>query len=150
MVLALALAGCGAEAAVAQDDGEVRAAVDRIFDGMRAADADMVRSGFADDVRFARPQEGGQAPIAFSTLDGFLTAVAGSEGRWDEQIYDVEVRVDGPMASVWAPFTFYLDGAISHCGVNSMELLREPDGWKVTQISDTRRTEGCPDPLGSR
>ncbi len=44
--------------------------------------------------------------------------------------------------------TFYRDGEISHCGINSIELLRDADGWKVTQISDTRKREGCPDPLG--
>ena len=53
------------------------------------------------------------------------------------------------MASVWAPYTFYLNGAISHCGINSIELLHDEDGWKVTQISDTRRREDCPDPLGT-
>jgi hypothetical protein len=40
------------------------------------------------------------------------------------------------------------DGVISHCGVNSIELLRDAEGWKVTQLSDTRRRDGCPDPLG--
>ncbi|MDA0327831.1 MAG: hypothetical protein O2958_02280 [Gemmatimonadetes bacterium] len=52
------------------------------------------------------------------------------------------------MASIWAPYTFYLNGAVRHCGINSIELLRDREGWKVTQLSDTRRTENCPDPLG--
>jgi len=58
------------------------------------------------------------------------------------------VRVDDTVASVWAPYTFYVNGRLSHCGVNSIELLRGAEGWKITQISDTRRTDGCPDPLG--
>jgi hypothetical protein len=60
----------------------------------------------------------------------------------------MEVHVDGSMASAWAPYTFYLSGEISHCGINSIELLKDAEGWKVTQISDTRRTENCPDPRG--
>lgn len=54
------------------------------------------------------------------------------------------------MASAWVPYTFYLDGVITHCGVNSIELLRDQEGWKITQLSDTRR-EGpnCPDPVGA-
>jgi len=50
---------------------------------------------------------------------------------------------------VWAPYTFYLNERISHCGVNSIELLQDASGWKITQISDTRRTVECPDPLGA-
>ena len=63
---------------------------------------------------------------------------------------DLDINVDGDMASAWVPYTFYFDGAVRHCGINSIELLRDADGWKVTQLSDTRRTENCPDPLGRR
>ena len=31
-----------------------------------------------------------------------------------------------------------------------LELLRDAEGWRITQLSDTRRTENCPDPLGGR
>jgi len=81
-------------------------------------------------------------------VDGWLNAIGGSEGSWDERVYDVEVQVDGNMASVWAPYTFYLNGEISHCGINSIKLLHDADGWKVTQLSDTRHEGECLDPLG--
>ena len=132
--------------AQSHDEHEVRAAVDQIFEGMRTADADLVREVLAPVVRFSGVGQDGAVTV--QSLDGWLGAIGTSEGRWDERIYDVEVRVDANMASVWAPFTFYLDGAISHCGINSIELMRDAEGWKITQIADTRRTEGCPDPLG--
>ncbi len=119
----------------AQSTGEARAAVDQFFLGMRMAN---------ERVLTLTPE----GEIAVEDLDGFVRAVVTSGGAWNEQIYDVEVRVDGGMASIWAPYTFYLSGRVSHCGVNSIELLRGADGWKITQISDTRRTEECPDPLG--
>lgn len=133
-----------------QDEASVLAAVERMFEGMRTADSTMVRSALALEVRFAiLDTRQGAAAIRTQSVDGWVSGIAASDGSWDEQIYDVEVRVDGTMASVWAPYTFYLDGAISHCGINSIELLRDAEGWKVTQISDTRRRDGCPDPLGS-
>lgn len=128
------------------DERDVRAAVEQIFEGMRTANADLVREVMAPAVRFVGVGDDGTVTV--QPVDGWLSAIDTSEGRWDEQIYDVEARVDGNMASVWAPFTFYLDGAISHCGINSIELMRDATGWKITQIADTRRTEGCPDPLG--
>jgi hypothetical protein len=47
------------------------------------------------------------------------------------------------MAVVWAPYTFYLDGQVRHCGVNQMDFLRTNDSWKITQLTDTRRMQGC-------
>lgn len=125
---------------------EVLAAVEQIFEGMRTANPDLVRAVFASGARFAGVDAAGAVTV--QGVDAWLDGIASSERRWDERVYGVEVRVDGIMASAWAPYTFYLDGAVRHCGINSMEFLRDAEGWKVTQISDTRRTEGCPDPLG--
>lgn len=131
------------------DEAGARAAVERLFEGMRAADPEMVRGVLAPDARFAiLSQRDGPVTVVVQTVEGWVRSIGASGGKWDERVYDAEVRVDGPMASVWAPYTFYLDGEISHCGINSIELLRDAEGWKVTQISDTRRREGCPDPRG--
>lgn len=148
-VLATALSALSLAApasAQSHAEHEVRAAVEQIFEGMRTADPDLVRAVFAPDARFAMVDESGAVTV--QSVDGWLEAIGTSERRWDERLYDVEVQVDGHLASAWTPYTFYLDGAVRHCGINSIELLRDGSGWKVTQIADTRRTEGCPDPLG--
>jgi hypothetical protein len=135
--------------AAAQDAAGPRAAVDQLFEGMRTADAGKVRAVLAPGARFTvLSQRDGPVTVVAQSVEGWVRSIGSSEGRWDERVYDVQVSVDGPMASVWAPYTFYLDGAISHCGINSIELLRDAEGWKITQISDTRRREGCPDPRG--
>lgn len=135
--------------AVAQGDAGPMAAVEQIFEGMRTANPDMVREVFAPDARFAvLDRRDGPARLAVQGVDGWIAAIGESGGQWNEQIYDVVVHVDRDMASIWAPYTFYLDGGLRHCGINSIELLRGADGWKVTQLSDTRQTEDCPDPLG--
>ena len=134
----------------AQDRAGPREAVDQLFLGMRMGSESVVRSVLATDVRFASlDASGGSAAIATESLDGFIQAVVASAGAWNEQIYEVETQIDDTMASVWAPYTFYVNGRLSHCGVNSIELLRDAAAWKITQISDTRRTEECPDPLGA-
>lgn len=136
----------GAQSSEEAAEPEVRAAVDQIFEGMRTANPDLVRAVFAQGARFAGVDPSGAVTV--QSVDGWLSAIGSSERRWDERVYDVEVEVDGNMASVWAPYTFYLDGAVRHCGINSIELLHDGSGWKVTQIADTRRTDACPDPLG--
>lgn len=130
---------------------EVRAVVARLFDGMREADSLKVRSVFAEGARFAsRVAQDGSELIQYSAVDGFVQAVGGSERRWDERVFDVELHVDDYMATVWAPYTFYLDGRILHCGVNLMDFLRVGGEWKITQLTDTRRTDGCRDVPPSR
>lgn len=140
------LTATGVECRAQAVDGP-RAAVDQLFLGMHMGNESIVRQVLAPDVRFT--VLGDDGTITAQGVDGWIRALVASQGAWDEQIYDVEVRVDGPLASVWAPYTFYLAGRLSHCGVNSIELLRGTDGWKITQIADTQRGERCPDPLGS-
>ena len=130
------------------DETAVRAVVQRMFDGMRSADSAMARSVFADGARFASVDaRNTPSTIKSDAVDGWIRAIANSARRWDEQIYDVQVRIDGNIAQVWAPYTFYLDKAMRHCGVDAFELLRDAAGWKITQLSDTRRMEGCRDVL---
>ena len=149
VLTSLVASAAGPQDAFAQDADGARAAVDQLFLGMRMGNATVARRVLAPDVRFAVLDDSSGAPsVAVESLDQFLRAVDVSGGAWNEQIYDVEVRVDGTVASVWAPYTFYLSGNISHCGVNSIELLRDAEGWKITQITDTQRTDVCPDPLG--
>ena len=127
-------------------EDDVRAVVRRMFDGMRAADSALVRSVMAPGVRFASMDTRATPPgITYQPVDGWLSGVANSAKRWDERLFDVQVRVDGGIAQVWAPYTFYLDGKIRHCGVDAIELLRDGSGWKITQLADTQRREGCRD-----
>lgn len=146
-MVVLLSAATEAEVPVQSADGP-RAAVDELFLGMRMANESMVRGVLAPGVRFAVLSDEGA--VETMSVDGWVRAVVASGGAWNEQIYDVEVRVDDTVASVWAPYTFYLAGRLSHCGVNSIELLRGVDGWKITQLSDSQRSEGCPDPMAGR
>ena len=133
-----------------QDEAGALAAIEQIFEGMRTANPDMVQAVFAPDARFAMlDTRNGPVSIQVQAVDRWIAGIANSAGSWNEQIYDVEVLVDGSMASAWTPYTFYLDGEVAHCGINSIELLHDGEGWKVTQLSDTRRTGECPDPLGA-
>ena len=128
---------------------DVLKVVNQMFDGMRNADSAAVRAVFAPGARFASIDARVTPPsVRYDSVGGWITAIAGSNKRWNEQLYDVQVRVDGDMAHVWSPYTFYLDGQWIHCGVNSMELLKINSAWKLTQVSDTRKREACRDPLG--
>lgn len=61
----------------------------------------------------------------------------------DERITFDVVKVDASLASVWTPYQFYYNGQLSHCGVNSFQLVRLNGNWKIQYLIDTRRKQGC-------
>lgn len=58
---------------------------------------------------------------------------------FEEKIVSYKIQVDGSMAHVWTPYEFYVNGKLSHSGVNSFQLFKENEDWKVVYIIDTRR-----------
>jgi len=81
-------------------------------------------------------------------LEDFLNVLGSGRAEWKERIWNATVLVHGPIAVVWAPYDFHLSGSFTHCGYDSISLLKTVVGWKITYISDTRETEGCLNPLG--
>lgn len=70
--------------------------------------------------------------------------VADHLARWakgtrkaDEVMRYDTVLVDGDMALVWGPYRFISDGQTSHCGINSLSLVKTQSGWKVANTSFT-------------
>ena len=129
-------------------EADVMQTVRRLFDGMRAGDSAMVRSVFDSGARLVTVAVRNGVPrIERGSLDGFVRAVGTPRADvWDERISDEVVHVDGPLATAWMRYRFYAGSKFSHCGVNSFELIRTSDGWRVSSIADTRRREGCDEP----
>ena len=62
---------------------------------------------------------------------------------YDEPIRNPVVHIDGDLATVWAEYQVVLSGAVSHCGYDSFQLARLNGTWKIINVSDTFRREGC-------
>jgi hypothetical protein len=145
VALVLAAAPRSTTAQTSGSEAEVLAVVERLFGGMRAADSSSVRSTLAHEARLLSVAEGEEGPALKSeSMDGFVAAVGTPhEETWDERTWDPEVRIDGRLATVWVRYAFYLGETFSHCGVDAFQLFDGPEGWKIFQIADTRRREGC-------
>ncbi|WBM73772.1 nuclear transport factor 2 family protein [Saprospira grandis] len=81
-----------------------------------------------------------------SPLPAFLMAIARQPRlqEWEEKLWDYRLQIDGPLATVWTPYSFYLDGNLSHCGANHFTLRQKADGqWQIISLVDSRRQEGC-------
>lgn len=125
------------------EEQAVRAVVVRLFDGMRARDTTMMRSVFADEAQFyGLSQDGG---VDVTTPSEFIVSIGNAPAGLllDEVLHDVEVRIDGPLATVWTYYDFFAGDRFSHCGYDAIQLLKVGAEWKIVALSDTRRKEGC-------
>lgn len=122
------------------------AAVRQLFDGMRASDSARVRAVFHPDMRLQSVSIGqdGKPRLTPADKERFLQSVgAPKKERYDERIWTYDIRIDGNLATVWTDYSFFVGETFSHCGVNAFHLFKGESGWQITQITDTRRKEGC-------
>lgn len=150
----LLAAAAGATPLAAQTtpaEQEVRQAVDRLFAGMRTGDSTVVRAAFHPTARLQSvSNRDGTAVLRQDSIDAFVRAVGTPHTEvWDERISNVQIRVDGDLATAWMDYAFFAGDRFSHCGVNAFQLVRGARGWQVIQITDTRRRE-CPNIPGAR
>ena len=88
----------------AQDSAdEAVATVQALFDAMRAADTTSMRGLFDDGARLVMTytNQEGEPGTRVASLDQFIQNVGAADGVIDEQIWDVEVRIEDNLATVW-------------------------------------------------
>lgn len=126
-------------------EDSVKSVVNDMFTAMRTADTTLLRSVFSPSIVFQTvTKKDGNIVTKNEDANGFISYLGTQkEGVLDERIRFGSINIDGPLASVWTPYSFYANGKFSHCGVNSFQLVRFAAGWKIQYIIDTRRREGC-------
>lgn len=134
-----------AYAAQAQTEDSVKAAVNKLFTAMKNADSAMLMESFTTSaVLQSISKRKSQISVEKETIDAFASFIKTEEsGALDERIIFETIKIDGDLASVWTPYRFYYKGEFSHCGVNSFQLVRINNVWKIQYLIDTRRKTGC-------
>lgn len=128
------------------EEEAVMAVLQQLFDAMRTGDSTLAAATFHPAARVGRA---GDTGISFRSTQGLLEMIAGSGDEvYDEPIWDSVVNIDGRLAQVWTKYAFYIGDTFSHCGTDAFELYMGRNGWTITQLVDTRRTEDCWYPPG--
>lgn len=147
VLLALCLLPLMAWSQASDERTAVKKVIMQMFDGMRAADSSAVRAVFLSNATLQTYLEspGGETRIAGGKgVQDFVNAVGTPHDKvWDERIWSYDIRVDGPMASAWTEYTFYLGEEQLHCGVNHFLLCKQNGAWRISAITDTRRKTAC-------
>ncbi|MDH4059047.1 MAG: nuclear transport factor 2 family protein [Cyclobacteriaceae bacterium] len=129
------------------EEGQVNEVIERLFKGMQLGDSAMVHSTFHNNVSMAtayRNKENNAMLRRESSIGDFLKAVGTPHPEtWNEEIWDVEVKIDGDFAQFWCKYAFYVGTEFSHCGIDSFHLHKGSNGWKIFHLADTRRSDQC-------
>lgn len=133
----LLLAAAEIPAAYAQAQPAEQAAVLAVAESALAAISQSDFTAFTDlmldsAVTFSAGERNGQFRIQFSTRAQQRATPSGR--TYTERGFQPEVRVSGPLAVVWFPYDFYLDGKWSHCGVDAFTLLKSEHGWRIATL----------------
>ncbi|HTI31950.1 MAG TPA: hypothetical protein VL405_07435 [Sphingomonas sp.] len=73
----------------------------------------------------------------------FATNLKPDGHRIVEMLGTPAIEIDEDVAMVWAPYTFTIDGKLSHCGYDHFDLVRSGGQWKILNITYSHRTTGC-------
>ncbi|MEM1439318.1 MAG: nuclear transport factor 2 family protein [Pseudomonadota bacterium] len=131
------------------EHASVLAVTTAVFDAIQTKDTDAMQTQFLAEG--ASTRVAAAAPAGASTLTRASNAAfiarsfetdASLEERWTEP---PTVLVDGDLALVWGRYVFLLNGEVSHCGTNHVDLVRVGGGWKVTNWTWSVETTGCPE-----
>ncbi|HEX6037378.1 nuclear transport factor 2 family protein [Longimicrobium sp.] len=150
LLLLVSLAGCttartAAAPAPSPEAAAVVAVADRLFDAMRTRDTVAIKRLFTPQARIvAVGRQNGVAMMRERAVGEFLGSIATAPEALLERMWDAEVRIDGDLATLWAPYDFHRGAQFSHCGVDAFQLVRVEGAWRIVSLSYTLQPEGCP------
>lgn len=125
----------------------VRQTIETFFKGFHEQDSMLMKSVVADGIIMQSTGRNKEGKTMFREtefsrfLRGIVTLPDSIPFR--EEITGYTIKIDGTMANAWTDYKFWLKDEMSHCGVNSFQLINYDGDWRIIYIIDTRRKEGC-------
>ncbi|KMQ69552.1 hypothetical protein ACM39_00335 [Chryseobacterium sp. FH2] len=125
-----------------QQNQEVEKPIRNLFLAMKTVNPELLKSAFTEDsILQTVTKDGG---VKTDNVADFISSVSkSSKDDLDERITIEAIHIDGNLASVFTPYSFYYKGNFLHCGANSFQLVKQNGEWKIQYLIDTRRKENC-------
>ena len=137
LALAALLAAAPLAAEPSPEHAEVTAAVDAFFAALRSDDKTALARRMDPQglITIHNRMDPAAPKILFVPVAKHLENWLKSPPGLDERMIYQTVLVEGDMAQVWGPYRFIAGGKTSHCGVNSMSLVKHGGAWKIANTS---------------
>lgn len=154
-VLTILAVMTAASPALADDEADIIAVIDKFFAAMKVRDAATMRTLMTEDgIIYGYRETADGLRISRPTHQAYLDNLASGTGVPVERYWDPTVMIHDRLATVWTPYDFHNDGVFSHCGLNNFSFLKTDEGWVIAGVVFSIKTEGCdkspPGPNDSR
>lgn len=126
-------------------ESEVIAVAEALFSAMRARDTTAIRELFVPESQIAAIRMGAPSAAApqMRSAEEFVASIGRPGETLAERMWDPQVRIDGDLATLWAPYEFHLGDRFSHCGSDAFHLVRADGRWRIVALTYTIQTIGC-------
>ena len=127
------------------DAKDALAVINKLWEAMTAhkpADIVALHTADAQLVAIMKNKEGKSISRTIKSEE-FSKNFAVKKAELLEDMYAPKVEVHGDFAQVWGRYVFFVNGKISHCGVNAFHLVRTDAGWKIAGAASTMEPQGC-------
>jgi hypothetical protein len=128
-------------------EGEIRTATSKMFEGFKKSDSSMVRTVLHPHLRTLSTGLGRDNKVTLTEGDAknMLKMVKRYlPNSLNEQIYGGQVRIDGNLAVLVSPYTFHLSKTFSHCGTDIFHWVKTDQGWKSISMTWNTQKQNCP------
>lgn len=123
------------------DHERILVPINHMFDAMREHNGEKLLKQFTESAKLERATK--DDTVKQSDLAKFADFIGKTEKHLDEKLFNISLHQSGNLASAWTPFAFYLDGELSHCGINSFQLIKQKGEWKITYLIDNAYQGDC-------
>lgn len=126
---------------------EVKKTIETFFDGFHEGDTTKMKSVMMPKITMqtAYFNKKGEGVLVEDGPDKLINAITNrpADQKWDERLTNFNIQIDANMANAWVDYEFWFNGAFSHCGVNSFQLVKTEGKWKIIYLIDSRRKGDC-------
>ena len=124
------------------EEKDALAAVQKLFDAMKAHDGAAIRAATLPNARFYAFRDAGE-PVSTAVEDFSSRIGSMQEDLIERFTAPPKLLIHGKIAQVWGDYEFLRDGKFDHCGIDSVSLFKTAGGWKIASIAYTSETSGC-------
>jgi archaellum component FlaG (FlaF/FlaG flagellin family) len=134
---------CLSESTFAQSEEEnaIKSVITQLFNGMQKHDSTLIRTYFHTSARMQVISENRKTGLVEiktqNTIDNFVKNIGNLplSSQIEERALNMEIRIDGQLATAWTKYEFLRNGTISHCGIDAFQFYKSNEGWKILTLT---------------
>ncbi|WP_447636965.1 nuclear transport factor 2 family protein [Flavobacterium microcysteis] len=124
-------------------EAEIRESIKTFFEGIHSRDSLKINSVSDEDLMLQTvvlsPRRNKLVVTKAADFKRYVATIP-KETKFEEKLLSFTIKVDEEIAHAWIPFEFYINGELTHKGVNSIQLFKDKEKgiWKIIYYGDSK------------